>query len=190
MPEPMRSRATTITACVAAFCGVVVAGCGSGGSTSTLAARPAPFACPRVTTGAGLASYNPRPGTEEELVPGRPTRLLVCLYHGLTPSDPQRLTAERRTTEGAAVETFARYLHGTSGFGDEGCPGDIRSEALLLFGYRSGPPALVEVSLEGCQWAGNGRAPSVRLVGVGEELITFVAASGVWADGPAGGESG
>ncbi len=167
-----------------------MAGCGSGGSTSTLAARPAPFACPKVTTGASLASHNPRPGTEGELVPGRPTRMLVCLYHGLTSSDPQRLTAQRRTTEGAAVRTFARYLHGTSGLGDEGCPGDIRSEALLLFGYPSGPPALVEASLEGCQSADNGRAPAVRLVGVGEELVAFVSASGVWADGPAGGGSG
>ena len=165
-------------------------GCGSGGSTPTVAARPAPFACPKSVTGASLASHNPRPGTEEELVPGRPTRMLVCLYHGLTHSGPRRLTAERRTTEGAAVETFARYLHGTPGFGDEGCSGDIRNEALLLFGYPSGPPALVEVSPEGCQSAGNGRAPSVQLVGVGEELIAFVSAAGVWAEGPGSGGSG
>jgi hypothetical protein len=94
-------------------------------------------------------------------VPGKPERLLLCRYWGLNNGNQSfRLATKRLVRDPAKVSRYATALDGLREWpeGTYSCPEDDGSSNLAFFGYRGDAPAVVEISLTGCEGAINGRA--------------------------------
>ena len=154
----MERRIISLSCFLALAC-VAVTACGSGSSSDA-----PPFRCPRAFPGEGqIGSLNANPRSGSELVPGNPARLLLCRYWGLNGPRPRKLAAHRLLRETAKVDVYASVLDNLQQRpeGTYNCPEDEGARSLALFGYLAGEaPAVVEISLEGCGGAGNGRVPA------------------------------
>jgi hypothetical protein len=120
----------------------------------TAAALPATLVCrthpPRV-----LPSHQ-IPGTASTFVPGHPTELLGCRYHGLNQLQPAgALATSARFAPGpiaAALNAARRIPNGV----EYHCPVDFGETIVLAFGYNNGTTLTATVSTAGCEFANNG----------------------------------
>ncbi len=154
---------------VVVLVGIVLAGCGS--SSNSDATTP-PFSCPPSSPEEGsVASLNANPGTDDELVPGEPDRLLICRYWGLGRSE--RLAVKRQFREPSKVREYAADLDNLEPWpeGEYSCEEDDGARTLALFGYPEEAPAVVEISLTGCPSALNGKTHSYDPVPLIQNLL-------------------
>jgi hypothetical protein len=128
----------------------------------------ASFGCFHRTLAAGtLADMNENSDSEDSLVPGEPERLLLCRYWGMNYGKrSERLAASRVVTDSATVEVIADRLVHLPPFPDGAfaCPSDEGARTYAIFAYPDDPLVVVELNLEGCSSASNGRADVARLV--------------------------
>ncbi len=90
------------------------------------------------------------------LVPGQPVTLLACRYHGF--NQPEPIGTFARGARLPAPE-IARGLDATPRPQSNvaiNCPADFGEKYLLYFGYKSGPPLVVEIAHGGCRYVTNG----------------------------------
>lgn len=158
-----------VGAAVAVLC-LLATGCGGSGSAADAPA----FACLHNPPVEGKsASLNTHSGTDDEFVPGAPDRLLLCRYWGLNHgSRSLTLATKRLLREPGRVDLYARTLDHLQPWpeGTYACPEDDGSRILALFGYPEEAPAVVEISLTGCEGVANGRAPWSEIGPLGSML--------------------
>lgn len=128
----------------------------SGASSSAVAASVRPFACPPAFTNNG-STYFPaiRPGLAASIVPGTPTRALVCRYP-VVATDGGLVRSATLTDTAALVAVLKRATQMQLG-ASYACAAGTGQLDLLLFSYSSGPPVGVTVELDGCSMEFNGR---------------------------------
>jgi hypothetical protein len=98
-----------------------------------------------------------RPGAARQLVPGRPSRALLCRYAGLDAA-PRGRFSSRATLTGSKAAQLAGWLNqGRPVPRVMHCPNDTGGEELITFTYSTGPALRVLVDLSGCEIAFNGR---------------------------------
>jgi hypothetical protein len=146
-----------------ALVGTILPACGSRATAgSQVDARPVSFECPKRTFPEGaLAAKNANPRSREKTVPGGPERLLLCRYWGLNNgSRSSTLASGRPVGTRRAVESIAAEIDALPPFprGPIACPSDNGARIDATFFYDDEPPVIVEVRLNGCPAALNGRA--------------------------------
>jgi hypothetical protein len=91
------------------------------------------------------------------MVPGSPTSLVGCRYHGFNQTAPNGSLAASATLP---TQEIAAALNGVPIPAPDAplpnCPADFGEVYVLWFGYASGPPLLVSVQGAGCFYADNG----------------------------------
>jgi hypothetical protein len=103
-----------------------------------------------------------RDGTGNALVPGQPTELLACRYHGFNQAQPIGTFA---TSAELPASDVAAQLNQTPipapGAPIPNCPADFGEKYMLWFRYADGVPLLVSFDHGGCLYVDNGdlRAP-------------------------------
>ena len=126
-------------------------------ATSTTTARAVRAPALRCPSTPPVAPPVQLPTTETMFVPGTPTELLACRYHGF--NQPQRAYSLARAARLApapitAALNAARPIPPGAVFN---CPNDSGETIVLLFGYANGRTLQVTVSMSGCEFAHNGR---------------------------------
>jgi hypothetical protein len=118
------------------------------------AAHPPRLLCP--THSPQRVAAHQVAGTSSTFVPGRPTELLACRYHGLNQPQPVGTFARSaRVASGPIVVALngARRVPNGEAFN---CPADFAETIVLLFGYSDGSTLTVTASTGGCGFAHNG----------------------------------
>lgn len=129
------------------------------------------------------AATNQNTRSKNSLVPSRPDELLLCRYYGLgeikqTPETQARagkLKAERLLRRPGIARSLGREFNDLPKVprgATYSCPFDDGAMLYALFHYASAPVVPVEVTLSGCQFAGNGRS---RAVVMGPRLLNRLA---------------
>ena len=124
------------------------------------AARPGRGPCP---TRIDRVPYRRDAAARRRLVFGRPDRLVLCRYTGLTRPDPQGLRRWHAVGGPRHVRRLAHRLNQLPPFssGPIACPADFGETLLARFRYPHAPDDYVKVGLSGCRLATNG--PRTRL---------------------------
>lgn len=108
------------------------------------------------TDGSPFKGAGIRRSADTSLVPAGAVTVTICLYNGMnaTRATPQfglsglGDTGSRRTI--ARVTSELDAIHAVKPGAAYNCPDDDASEAILYFGYRSGPGDVVTVGMRGC----------------------------------------
>jgi hypothetical protein len=131
------------------------------------AAPAASLACfPRPPDERAIGELNQNSDSDDALVPGEPTRLLLCRYWGMNYGNGSlSLAARRLVTNQATVRLVADGLNDLPPFPDGAisCPSDEGARTYALFVDHDHPQVVVELRFEGCPAARNGRAEGARL---------------------------
>jgi hypothetical protein len=123
-------------------------------STTTSTPKTAPIKCPAHAP-TDLAPHQ-QPGTASTFVPGHPSELLGCRYHGDNQPQPvgSRATSASFAPGAIAAElNAARPVPKVINFM---CPVDFGETVLLIFGYPDGSRLTVSIATAGCEFATNG----------------------------------
>lgn len=128
----------------------------TGGPTPNAAHR----ICPRQID---LVPYRHDRAAHRRLVPGRPDRLVLCRYTGLTQPNPEGLRRSRAVDGRRHVRRLAHRFNQLPPFssGPIACPADFGETLLARFRYPHARDDYVRVDLAGCRLATNG--PRTRL---------------------------
>lgn len=137
------------------------------------------FACfPRPPEEREIAELNENPDSENELVPGKPERLLLCRYRGMNFGKRSlRLATSKLDSDPERVRLIADGLNELPPFPDgvHTCPFDEGARTYALFAYPNDAPVVVELRFEGCSVASNGRADVTQFGGpVARQVMNFV----------------
>jgi len=123
-------------------------------STTTARAKPPSLKCPAHAPGA-IAKHQ-RPGTASTFVPGHPTELLACRYHGANQPQPAgSLAKSARFTPGPIVSELNSARRVPTGVAYN-CPASFGDTILLIFQYANGSRLTISTPTSGCQFATNG----------------------------------
>jgi hypothetical protein len=165
---PLRRVRTLAVAALAAALAVGV-GFAVANAGSTNDARPTPASTPPSTTPPTPAvalecpSKPPRfvqpqrvPGTKTTLVPGRPTALLACRYHGSNQPEPAGTLAKSASFPPGPIATGLNTQPAIPPGFISNCPNDEGEKIVLLFGYADKSRLTVSMSTAGCRYASNG----------------------------------
>jgi hypothetical protein len=99
------------------------------------------------------------PGTDTTLVPGTPTALLACRYHGLNQPEPIGTLAKAAGFDpgpiAAGLNSQPANPPGPPG-AVHSCPADFGEVIVLLFAYDDTSTLTVSISVAGCRDADNG----------------------------------
>jgi hypothetical protein len=119
--------------------------------TSTLA--PAALACPSHLPSVG---HHQIAGTDTFMVPGNPTALLACSYHGLNQPEPAGSLAKSALFDPAPIAEALNAQPVIPPNADYNCPIDFGDSIVLLFRYTDDSRLTVSVKESGCRFASNG----------------------------------
>jgi hypothetical protein len=135
-------------------------------STSVTDPAPAPSSIPPTskTTPAALACPSNLPsvrhhqiaGTDTFMVPGNPTALLACRYHGLNQPEPAGALAESAFFDPAPIAEALNAQPVIPPNAVYNCPIDFGDSIVLLFRYTNDSRLTVSVKESGCRFASNG----------------------------------
>jgi hypothetical protein len=165
-----RGRLLVVLSAAAGLGGTSYALAAAGSTSSTPRASPTPTA-PRQLTAAAcpqrdlVPTVSRAPGASVTLVPGKPTRLVLCRYSGFGAYPHPvgawgfHLRAYHLVTARARVEPVARALNALRPVtGSQACPNDDGEALLAIFSYAqlSATDDPVTVHLEGCAEIDNG----------------------------------
>jgi hypothetical protein len=89
-------------------------------------------------------------------VPGDPTAVRACRYHGYDQPQPYGSLASTARFAARPIVTALNKARRTSEDPAFGCPTDLGGRIVLVFGYRGGSPVLITVRTSGCEVLTNG----------------------------------
>ena len=119
------------------------------------------------------------PGTasSKPLVPGQPTRLLLCRYHGLNGNPRLLIAGTRKITQGATIIRLAQQFNALPdqgpgiGPGATACPADDASRIVAFFASKHAADDPVHVQLWGCRVVSTSQVLRSAIYAPGERLI-------------------
>jgi len=120
---------------------------------STAAAAAESLVCPPVVP---VVHAHQRPDAGDALIPGDPSALIVCRYHGKDQVQPYGSLAAAKVL---SARTMADDLNGgtpTSLIRAMTCVPPVSEQHILIFGYSDGTRLLVSLSNDGCSLVTNG----------------------------------
>jgi hypothetical protein len=104
-------------------------------------------------------------GSATTFIPGHPSALLGCRYHGLT--EPRGSLAKSASVSPAPIAEALNRAQPITNSGVFKCPVDFGETILLLFEYPNGARLTVSIEMGGCEFATNGdrtvRTPTATL---------------------------
>ncbi len=89
-------------------------------------------------------------------VPGDPTAVRACRYHGYDQPQPYGSLASTELLAARPIAALLNKARRTSEDPTFGCPTDLGGRIVLVFGYRAGLPVLITVRTSGCEVLTNG----------------------------------
>jgi hypothetical protein len=158
-----RSHKVALGLAFAVCCAVAMAACGGGSSSSQAnQAGSFPARCPGrpSKTSEVRAANQGVSGLSKKMVPGQPTKLLMCRYYGSEEPTPEGgLAQSSRIYEERVITGMAGYLTnqaGVVGGTSATCEAEDEGPALAFFGYPDGSAAELSIDLSGCRFSTNG----------------------------------
>jgi hypothetical protein len=159
-----RFRKVTAGLALGIWCAVAMVACGAGTSSSRAdQAGSFPARCPSrpMKTSEVRAANQAVSGLSKKMVPGQPTKLLMCRYVGSEePTREGDLAQSSRIYEGRVITGMAGYLTNQAGVvpekGSVTCEAEDEGPALAFFGYPDGSAVEVAIDLSGCRFSTNG----------------------------------
>jgi len=104
----------------------------------------------------GAVARHQRPGTASTFVPGDPTELLACRYHGANQPQPAGSLAESADFTPGPIASELNSARRVPPGVAYSCPASFGDTILLIFKYTNGSTLMISTPTSGCQFATNG----------------------------------
>ena len=123
-------------------------------SATTTIPKTVPIKCPAHAP--SHVAEHQQPGTASTFVPGHPSELLGCRYHGDNQPQPVGSLATSATFAPDAIAAELNAARPVPKVINFMCPVDFGETILLIFGDPSGSRLTVSIATAGCEFATNG----------------------------------
>jgi hypothetical protein len=121
---------------------------------TTTTGTPAALECPEAP--AKLVQPHQIAGTDTAMVPGTPTALLACRYHGLNQPEPLGSLAKSASFPPGPIATALNSQPAVPPGTRSSCPDDFGDNIFLIFAYADGSRLVILVGTSGCRYTLNG----------------------------------
>ena len=134
---------------------------------------PKPSDSQRCPATAAWAPFRHDRAARRRLVPGHPSRLILCRYAGLNVTDPLGLRRSRAVAAPRRIRRLGHRFNLLRSFpaGRELCPADFGGQILARFRYPRAPDDYVAIDLSGCRSVTSGPRTRASLGRRGSRLV-------------------